>query len=39
MRPVIALVTVGVAMDVMGIEAHPRTAHFKEDIIRLSTGA
>jgi hypothetical protein len=48
MHPVIALVTAGVEMDVLGltyaeytavereaiVEAHPRTAHFKEDIIR-----
>ena len=47
MHPVIALVTAGVEMDVLGINhsefseaereavvhAHPRTAHFKEDII------
>jgi hypothetical protein len=48
MHPVIALVTAGVEMDVLGIahsdyadaertavvDAHPRTAHFKEDIIQ-----
>ena len=48
MQPVIALVTAGVEMDVMGLgfttysederrmvlEAHPRTEHFKEDIIQ-----
>ena len=48
MHPVIALVTAGVEMDVLGIgysaysvaerqavvHAHPRTAHFKEDIIQ-----
>src|ERR1035438_5832314 len=48
MHPVIALVTAGVEMDVLGISyaeysdaerdavvrAHPRTAHFKEDIIQ-----
>ena len=48
MHPVIALVTAGVEMDVLGltyseysnaereavVEAHPRTAHFKEDIIQ-----
>ena len=48
MHPVIALVTAGVEMDVLGINyseysdaereavvhAHPRTAHFKEDIIQ-----
>jgi hypothetical protein len=48
MHPVVALVTAGVEMDVLGISyaeyseaerdevvhAHPRTAHFKEDIIQ-----
>ncbi|MCB8875961.1 HD domain-containing protein [Acidisoma silvae] len=48
MHPVIALVTAGVEMDVLGltyndysdeeretiVRAHPRTAHFKEDIIQ-----
>jgi HD superfamily phosphodiesterase len=48
MHPVIALLTAGVEMDVLGIgyaaysdaereavvQAHPRTAHFKEDIIQ-----
>ena len=48
MHPVIALVTAGVEMDVLGIgyseyddaereavvDAYPRTAHFKEDIIQ-----
>jgi HD superfamily phosphodiesterase len=48
MHPVIALVTAGVEMDVLGIayseysdaerqavvQAHPRTEHFKEDIIQ-----
>jgi HD superfamily phosphodiesterase len=48
MHPVVALVTVGVEMDVLGwgygqysdaereavVRAHPRTAHFKEDIIQ-----
>jgi HD superfamily phosphodiesterase len=48
MHPVIALVTAGVEMDVLGltyneysesereaiVQAHPRTAHFKEDIIQ-----
>jgi HD superfamily phosphodiesterase len=48
MHPVVALVTAGVEMDVLGINydqysdaqrgavvhAHPRTAHFKEDIIQ-----
>jgi hypothetical protein len=48
MHPVIALVTAGVEMDVLGIaygdyseaqrsaivKAHPRTAHFKDDIIQ-----
>ena len=48
MHPVIALVTVGVEMDVLGlayaeyspqereavVEAHPRSLHFKEDIIQ-----
>jgi HD superfamily phosphodiesterase len=48
MHPVIALVTAGVEMDVLGLgyrefseadrlavtHAHPRTAHFKEDIIQ-----
>src|SRR5712691_4079676 len=48
MQPVIALVTAGVEMDVLGlsyaeysdvereavVHAHPRTAHFKEDIIQ-----
>jgi HD domain len=48
MHPVVALVTAGVEMDVLGIEyadlsdadreavvrAHPRSAYFKEDIIR-----
>ena len=48
MHPVIALVTAGVEMDVLGltygensdtereatVHAHPRTAHFKEDIIQ-----
>jgi hypothetical protein len=48
MHPVIALVTAGVEMDVLGltygeyndaerqavVEAHPRPAHFKEDIIQ-----
>jgi HD superfamily phosphodiesterase len=48
MHPVIALVTAGVEMDVLGVaygeftaaqreavvEAYPRTAHFKEDIIQ-----
>jgi HD superfamily phosphodiesterase len=48
MNPVIALVTAGVEMDVLGlayaeysdaereavVQAHPRTAHFKEDIIQ-----
>ena len=48
MHPVVALVTAGVEMDVLGIKyaeystaereavvhAHPRTTHFKEDIIR-----
>jgi hypothetical protein len=48
MHPVVALVTAGVEMDVLGIaysdysaaereavvHAHPRTPHFKEDIIR-----
>src|SRR6266446_1904454 len=48
MHPVVALVTAGVEMDVLGlayseysdaereavVHAHPRTAHFKEDIIR-----
>ena len=48
MHPVIALVTAGVEMDVLGIayddyseaeretvvQAHPRSAHFKEDIIQ-----
>jgi HD superfamily phosphodiesterase len=47
MHPVVALVTAGVEMDVLGltyaeysdlerhavVDAHPRTAHFKEDII------
>ena len=48
MHPVIALVTAGVEMDVLGltyneysecereaiVQAHPRTTHFKEDIIQ-----
>src|SRR3954468_1629142 len=48
MRPVVALLTAGVEMDVLGlayseysdaereavVHAHPRTAHFKEDIIQ-----
>jgi hypothetical protein len=48
MHPVIALVTAGVEMDVLGIDyaeysdaerkavlqVHPRTMHFKEDIIQ-----
>jgi hypothetical protein len=48
MRPVVALVTAGVEMDVLGIDyasftesdrnavvqAYPRTAHFKEDILQ-----
>ena len=48
MHPIVALVTAGVEMDVLGIdydsfnnvlreavvEAHPRTTHFKEDIIQ-----
>jgi hypothetical protein len=48
MHPVVALVTAGVEMDVLGLKyaeysdaereavvhAHPRTAHFKEDIIQ-----
>jgi hypothetical protein len=48
MHPVVALVTAGVEMDVLGlayseysnaereavVEAHPRTGHFKEDIIQ-----
>src|SRR5258707_8242087 len=48
MHPVVALVTAGVEMDVLGLgyaeysnaeretvgRAHPRTAHFKEDIIQ-----
>src|SRR4029077_16610193 len=48
MHPVVALVTAGVEMDVLGlnhaaysdaereavVHAHPRTVHFKEDIIR-----
>jgi hypothetical protein len=48
MHPVIALVTAGVEMDVLGltyseyvaaereavVRAHPRTEHFKEDIIQ-----
>ena len=48
MHPVVALVTAGVEMDVLGwgygqysdaerevvVRAHPRTAHFKEDIIQ-----
>ena len=48
MHPIIALVTAGVEMDVLGIKygeysdaereavvhAHPRTTHFKEDIIQ-----
>ena len=48
MHPVVALVTAGVEMDVMGlayheytdaqreavVQAHPRTEHFKEDIIQ-----
>jgi hypothetical protein len=48
MHPVVALVTTGVEMDVLGlrytecsdvereavVHAHPRTAHFKEDIIQ-----
>jgi len=48
MHPIIALVTAGVEMDVLGlsyseyseaereavVHAHPRTAHFKEDIIQ-----
>jgi HD superfamily phosphodiesterase len=48
MQPVVALVTAGVEMDVLGlaypeysdiereavVKAHPRTEHFKEDIIR-----
>jgi HD superfamily phosphodiesterase len=48
MHPVVALVTAGVEMDVLGlsyaeysdaerhaiVHAHPRTAHFKEDIIQ-----
>jgi hypothetical protein len=48
MQAVVALVTAGVEMDVLGlsyagysdkeresvVEAHPRTAHFKEDIIQ-----
>jgi HD superfamily phosphodiesterase len=48
MHPVVALVTAGVEMDVLGlaysdysdaerkavVKAHPRTAHFKEDIIQ-----
>ena len=48
MHPVIALITAGVEMDVLGlayseysdaereavVKAHPRTAHFKEDIIQ-----
>src|SRR6202166_1931008 len=48
MHPVVALVTAGVEMDVLGlaypdysdvereavVKAHPRTEHFKEDIIR-----
>jgi hypothetical protein len=48
MHPVVALVTAGVEMDVLGlsyagysdaereavVRAHPRSAHFKEDIIR-----
>ena len=50
MHPVIALVTAGVEMDVLGlgyagysdaereavVHAHPRTVHFKEDIIQAS---
>ncbi|WP_407179876.1 HD domain-containing protein [Bradyrhizobium sp. STM 3562] len=52
MHPVVALVTAGVEMDVLGIgyeefsdaqrleivSAHPRTAHFKEDIINAFYG-
>lgn len=48
MHPVVALVTAGVEMDVLGldypaftdaertqvVQAHPRTAHFKEDILQ-----
>lgn len=48
MHPVVALVTAGVEMDVLGltyreysdaereavVHAHPRTPHFKEDIIQ-----
>ena len=48
MHPIVALVTAGVEMDVLGltyhkystaereavVKAHPRTAHFKEDIIQ-----
>jgi len=48
MHPVVALVTAGVEMDVLGlayseysdaeraavVKAHPRTEHFKEDIIQ-----
>jgi hypothetical protein len=48
MHPVVALVTAGVEMDVLGltysdysdaerdavVHAHPRSAHFKEDIIQ-----
>ena len=48
MHPVVALVTAGVEMDVLGlayseysdaereavVHAHPRNAHFKEDIIQ-----
>jgi hypothetical protein len=45
MHPVVALVTAGVEMDVLGIayadternavvQAHPRDEHFKEDIIQ-----
>ena len=48
MHPVVALLTVGVEMDVLGfayreysdvereavVKAHPRTVHFKEDIIQ-----
>jgi hypothetical protein len=51
MHPVVALVTAGVEMDVLGIEyvdfsdadreavirAYPRSAYFKEDIIRATT--
>jgi hypothetical protein len=53
MHPVVALLTAGVEMDVLGmayeefldaerqaiVAAHPRTAHFKEDIIQTSTMA